>query len=59
MIGGYFEAARFYCDVEGHPDDPPLKRALAELKFFSRELTILGSYYAHPYRSRGRPDESD
>ncbi len=59
LIGGYFEAAQFYCDVEGHPDDPPLKRALAELKFFSRELAILGSYYAHPYRSRGRPDESD
>ena len=59
LVGGSFEAAQFYCDVEGHPADPPLARALGELRFFSRELDILGTYPAHPFRDRGRPDESD
>jgi prephenate dehydratase len=59
LIGGRFEAAQFYADVEGHPADPPLARALEELRFFTREMTILGSYYAHPYRRHGPPEESD
>jgi prephenate dehydratase len=59
LVGGHFEAAQFYADVEGHPEERPLKLALEELRFFTRELRILGSYYAHPFRMRGRPDESD
>ena len=57
MEGGEFTATQFLADVDGHPDDPPLKRALEELKFFSRETRILGVYPAHPYRSesQGRP----
>ena len=31
MIEGNFFATMFYADVEGHPDDPPLARALEEL----------------------------
>ncbi len=56
MEGGEFTATQFLADVDGHPDDPPLKRALEELKFFSRETRILGVYPAHPYRneSQGR-----
>jgi hypothetical protein len=42
MIEGNFFATMFYADVEGHPDDRGLAFALEELKFFSRELTILG-----------------
>jgi len=56
---GSFEAAQFYADVEGHPSDPGLARALDELKFFSRELKILGTYPAHAYRGKGAADESD
>ena len=41
----------FYADIEGHPDDPPVARALEELSFFSTELKILGAYKASPYRS--------
>ncbi|HYW59150.1 MAG TPA: prephenate dehydratase, partial [Xanthobacteraceae bacterium] len=41
-----------YADVEGHPDDPNLKLALEELAFFSKELTILGVYPAHPLRAK-------
>jgi prephenate dehydratase len=40
----------FLADVEGHPSDPPLARALEELEFFSRELRILGVYPAHEFR---------
>ena len=38
MEGGEFTATQFLADVDGHPGDPPLKRALEELKFFSREI---------------------
>ena len=50
MIGGNFFATQFYADVEGHPDDRALVLALEELAFFSKELTILGVYAAHPFR---------
>jgi prephenate dehydratase len=50
MLDGHFYATMFYLDVEGHPDDPPLKRALEELEYFSREVKVLGVYPAHPFR---------
>jgi prephenate dehydratase len=50
MVGGYFFATQFYADVEGHPEEPPLRRALEELAFFSTEMRILGVYHAHPAR---------
>src|ERR1700731_436613 len=50
MLGGTFTATQFYADVEGHPDDRPLRLALEELRFFSREVRILGVYPGHAYR---------
>ncbi|HEV7371130.1 prephenate dehydratase [Arenibaculum sp.] len=50
MVGGRFTAAQFYADVEGHPDERPLRLALEELDFFAREVRILGVYPAHPVR---------
>jgi prephenate dehydratase len=50
MVEGEFSATQFLADVDGHPDDPPLARALEELEFFSREVRILGVYPAHPFR---------
>jgi prephenate dehydratase len=50
MVGGQFTATQFYADVEGHPEDRPLKFALEELEFFSTEVNILGVYPAHPVR---------
>ncbi|MGP1395145.1 MAG: prephenate dehydratase [Inquilinaceae bacterium] len=50
MVDGSFVAAQFYADVEGHPNDRGLTLALEELAFFSRDLTILGVYPAHPFR---------
>ena len=50
MVEGQFFATMFYAEVDGHPDDLPLQRALEELEFFSREFRILGVYPAHPFR---------
>ncbi|HET9020071.1 MAG TPA: prephenate dehydratase [Acetobacteraceae bacterium] len=50
MLGGQFTATQFLCDVEGHPEQPALRRALEELEFFSRECRILGVYPAAPFR---------
>jgi len=50
MIEGEFAATQFLSDVDGHPDDPALRRALEELEFFSREVRVLGVYPAHPFR---------
>ncbi|MGH7089213.1 MAG: prephenate dehydratase, partial [Stellaceae bacterium] len=44
MLGGRFTATQFYADVEGRPEDGPLSRALEELRFFSHEVKILGTY---------------
>ncbi|UFZ01568.1 prephenate dehydratase [Bradyrhizobium ontarionense] len=51
MVDGNFFATQFYADVDGHPNDRGLAFALEELKFFSRELRIVGVYPAHPFRA--------
>ncbi len=50
MVEGEFTATQFLSDVDGHPDDPAVRRALEELAFFSREFKILGVYPAHRFR---------
>jgi prephenate dehydratase len=50
LVGGRFDAAQFYVDVEGHPQERPLQLALEELRFFASEVKILGTYPAHPFR---------
>ena len=50
MVGGEFAATQFLADVDGHPDEPAVARAIEELGFFSREVRILGVYPAHPFR---------
>lgn len=55
-----FQAARFYCEVEGHQESPSLKLALEELDFFAREITLLGTYPAHPFRQgKGAANRKD
>ena len=51
MIDGNFTATQFYADIEGHPDDPAVQRALEELDYFTSHLKMLGSYPAAPFRS--------
>jgi prephenate dehydratase len=50
QLGGSFNATQFYSEVEGHPDDLPVQRALEELGFFSTQVRHLGVFPAHPYR---------
>ena len=52
MLGGQFTATQFMCDVDGHPEQPPLRRALDELAFFSREIRVLGVYPRAAFRGR-------
>ncbi|PZU82609.1 MAG: prephenate dehydratase [Shinella sp.] len=52
QIGGKFIATQFYADIEGHPEDAPVKRALEELSFFSEKVRILGVYKAHAMRGK-------
>ncbi|MFP4313048.1 MAG: prephenate dehydratase [Alphaproteobacteria bacterium] len=45
-----FQAAQFYCDIEGHPDETRFKLALEELGFYARDVKFLGTYKAHDSR---------
>ena len=51
MVGGHFAATQFYADVDGHPKDRALALALEDLRFYSREVKVLGVYPAHPFRA--------
>ncbi len=50
MLGGSFRATQFYADIEGHPEDPAVQRALEELAYFTSALDILGVYPMHEFR---------
>jgi prephenate dehydratase len=51
MVGGEFTATQFLAEVDGHADDPPVRRALEELAFFTTEVKVLGVYPADPFRA--------
>jgi len=53
MVDGEFTATQFLAEVDGHPDDLPVKRALEELAFFTTDVKILGVYPADPFREEG------
>ena len=42
--GASFAATEFYTDIEGSPGDPPVDRALEELRFHAKRVTMLGTY---------------
>ena len=46
-VGAEFKVAFFYADVIGHPEEDDLKLALEELKFFAKDMKILGTYPAY------------
>lgn len=50
MVDGSFTATQFYADIEGHPDDPNVKLAFDELRFFTSMFEILGVYPASAKR---------
>lgn len=59
MTAGSFAATRFLMDVEGHPEDTHLSKALAELEFFSESANILGVYQQSPFRRQMKRALSD
>jgi prephenate dehydratase len=54
MVGGQFTATQFLAEVDGHPDDPALARALEELAFFTTDVKVLGVYPAAAFREDSR-----
>jgi prephenate dehydratase len=50
MVGGWFTATQFLAEVDGHPSDIGLARALEELAFFTTDVKILGVYPADSFR---------
>ncbi|WP_306024948.1 prephenate dehydratase domain-containing protein [Oceaniradius stylonematis] len=56
LVGGQFVATRFLCEFEGHPDGPPVRRALHTLRHFTTSQTIMGVFPMHSAGSRTRAD---
>jgi prephenate dehydratase len=53
MVDGQFTGAtQFLAEVDGHPDDLPLQRALEELSFFTTDVKVLGVYPADAFRAQ-------
>jgi len=51
-VSPQFEVAEFYAEVIGHPDQRAFQLALEELRFFAKEVTVLGTYPAHKFRKK-------
>ena len=47
-----FDQANFYLDLEGHLEQPEVKKALEELGFHTETLDILGVYEASTFRQK-------
>ncbi len=47
-----FEQANFYLDIEGHIEQPKVKKALEELGFHTETLDILGVYESSTFRQK-------
>jgi prephenate dehydratase len=52
MVDGEFTATQFLAEVDGHPQDLGVRRALEELAFFTTDVKILGVYPADDFRTR-------
>lgn len=46
-----FSVAQFYAEIEGHPADKNVDRAMEELQYFSEKVRILGAYPRNDFRS--------
>lgn len=51
MAGGTLSNCSFHLDVAAHPDQHSMQLALQELDFFARDIRILGTFEAHPFRT--------
>ncbi len=50
--GASFAATEFFADIEGHPEEPHIKRALEELAFHTKWVRVLGT--SPQARARGQ-----
>ncbi|MFO1143133.1 MAG: prephenate dehydratase [Amaricoccus sp.] len=55
MLDGLFTATQFYADIEGHPDEPRVRRAMDELSYFTTHLQVLGVYTRSAVRDDQKP----
>ena len=53
-IKNTFDQVNFYIDIEGHIEDPSLRKALEELGFHTQKLEVLGVYEAHQFRIKNK-----
>lgn len=53
QTGGSFQATQFFADIDGHPNDPAVARALKELRFYTKWVRLFGTY------TRRRPRGAD
>lgn len=47
-----YSTAQFYAEIEGHPADKAVDRALEELQYFTSKMKLLGTYRMSPFRNR-------
>ncbi|MCD4667863.1 MAG: prephenate dehydratase [Sulfurimonas sp.] len=47
---GTLSISQFHIDIDGHPQEQNVKRALEELAYFANSVKILGTYIPHPLR---------
>ena len=50
MLDGFFSSTQFLLEIDGHPEDAAVARAIEELHFFSEEMKLLGVYPRSPIR---------
>jgi len=55
MVGGQFTATQFYAEIEGHPEDENVQRALEELDYFTDMIKLMGVYPAARRRHEPTP----
>ncbi|MEO0413141.1 MAG: prephenate dehydratase [Pseudomonadota bacterium] len=53
---GSFNATQFFADIDGHPKDPAVARALEELDFHTKWVRSFGSYTRQRNRGLSRTD---
>jgi len=47
---GTLSISQFHIDIDGHPQEQNVKRALEELAYFANSVKMLGTYMPHPLR---------
>lgn len=49
-VDAQFKTAKFYAEIIGHPNSREVGLALEELAFFAKDIRLMGTYEAHPFR---------